>query len=69
MVEPLWDGGKSSVSFAIFELVAHRAYQKAALLARALVAAHPECKTLIIEFGPEMAAILLEADLLKLPNS
>ncbi len=68
MVEPLWDAGIGVQSFALFELVAHGNYQKAATLARALVKAHPVCEKSIKEgCGEDMSRLLLEADLLKLP--
>jgi hypothetical protein len=68
MVESLWDAGISVQSFALFELVAHGNYQKAATLARALIKAHPVCEKFIKEgCGEEMSRLLLGADLLKLP--
>jgi len=69
MVEPLWGAGRSVQNFALMEMVAHGNYRKAAALSRAMVSAHPECKRSISEdCGPDMAKILLEENLLKLPS-
>jgi hypothetical protein len=69
MIEPLWNAGGGVQSFALFELIAHGNYQKAATLARALVKAHPVCEKSIKEdCGEKMAKLLLEANLLKLPT-
>ncbi|KKU63912.1 MAG: hypothetical protein UX86_C0015G0002 [Candidatus Amesbacteria bacterium GW2011_GWC1_47_15] len=67
LAEALWSPGRAVQRFALFELVAHGNYQKAATVARELVKQHPICETSIREdCGPEMAKILLETNLLKL---
>lgn len=68
IAEAIWAPGRGVQSLALFELVAHGNYQKAAVVARELVKQHPICETSIKEdCGPEMSKILLEANLLKLP--
>lgn len=68
MAEAFIESGFSSFTSALYELLAHANYRKAALIARNMVELQPECRKEIERNCKPVVDLLFNVNLLKLPS-